>query len=132
MKKLLTFFLIYSLLALSIFPQTKPRARDLGIPFDGVTGQFNAVTDVKGVEVGYTTLVSGDGKKAIRTGVTAILPQGKTFKGRVCAAWHTLNGNGEMTGTTWVEESGTFAGPVAITNTHSVGVVRDALTMLHH
>src|SRR6188768_3149061 len=127
MKKLLTFFLIYSLLALSIFPQTKPRARDLGIPFDGVTGQFNAVTDVKGVEVGYTTLVSGDGKKAIRTGVTAILPQGKTFKGRVFAAWHALNGNGEMTGTTWIEESGGLGSPIMITNTHSVGVVRDAV-----
>ena len=127
MRKLFSALLISSLLALSIFPQTKPRARDLGIPFDGATGQFNAVTDVKGVEVGYTTLVSGDGKKAIRTGVTAIFPQGKAFKGRVFAAWHTLNGNGEMTGTTWVEESGGLGSPIMITNTHSVGVVRDAV-----
>ena len=115
------------LFALSTGAQTKPRARDLGVPFDGATGQFNAITDVKGVEIGYTTLISGDGKTAIRTGVTAILPQGKNFKGRVFAAWHTLNGNGEMTGTTWVEESGGLGTPVLITNTHSVGVVRDAV-----
>jgi len=100
MKKTLSFFLIFSFFILPIAAQTKPRARDLGIPFDGETGQYNAITDVKGVEVGYTTLISGDGKKAIRTGVTAILPLGKDFKGRVFAAWHTLNGNGEMTGTT--------------------------------
>lgn len=105
----------------------KPRARDLGVPFGGATGQFNAITDVKGVEVGYTTLISGDGKNAIRTGVTAILPQGKDFRGRVFAAWHTLNGNGEMTGTTWVDESGGLGTPVMITNTHSVGIVRDAV-----
>jgi len=122
-----------SLLALSFVvlsiahAQTKPRARDLGIPFEGMPGQFNAITDVKGVEVGYTTLISGEGKSAIRTGVTAILPQGKNFKGRVFAGWHTLNGNGEMTGTTWVEESGGLGSPVMITNTHSVGVVRDAV-----
>lgn len=109
------------------FAQNKPRARDLGVPFEGTPGQFNAITDVKGVEVGYTTLISGEGKKAIRTGVTAILPQGKDFKGRVFAAWHTLNGNGEMTGTTWVEESGGLGSPVMITNTHSVGIVRDAV-----
>ncbi|MBA2737349.1 MAG: P1 family peptidase [Pyrinomonadaceae bacterium] len=127
MKKLFPVFLILSLSILSIAAQTKPRARDLGVPFDGVTGQFNAITDVKGVEVGYATLISGDGKKAIRTGVTAILPQGKDFKGRVFAAWHTLNGNGEMTGTTWVEESGGLGSPVMITNTHSVGIVRDAV-----
>jgi len=127
MKKLFPVFLILSLSILSIAAQTKPRARDLGVPFDGVTGQFNAITDVKGVEVGYATLISGDGKKAIRTGVTAILPQGKDFKGRVFAAWHTLNGNGEMTGTAWVEESGGLGSPVMITNTHSVGIVRDAV-----
>ena len=127
MKKSLTAFLISALLVVSIFSQTKPRARDLGIPFDGSPGQFNAITDVKGVEVGYTTLISGDGKKAIRTGVTAILPQGKNFKGRVFAAWDTLNGNGEMTGTTWIEESGGLGSPIMITNTHSVGVVRDAV-----
>ncbi|MGI8638642.1 MAG: P1 family peptidase [Pyrinomonadaceae bacterium] len=127
MKKLLSVFLMLPLFALSTGAQTKPRARDLGIPFEGTTGQFNAITDVKGIEVGYTTLISGDGKTAIRTGVTAILPQGKNFKGRVFAAWHTLNGNGEMTGTTWVEESGGLGTPVLITNTHSVGVVRDAV-----
>jgi len=127
MKKLLSVFLMLPLFALSTGAQTKPRARDLGVPFDGATGQFNAITDVKGVEIGYTTLISGDGKTAIRTGVTAILPQGKNFKGRVFAAWHTLNGNGEMTGTTWVEESGGLGTPVLITNTHSVGVVRDAV-----
>lgn len=107
--------------------QTRPRARDLGIPFDGTAGQFNAITDVKGVQVGYATLVSGDGKNAVRTGVTAILPQGKSFNCRVFAAWHTLNGNGEMTGTAWVEESGGLGSPIMITNTHSVGTVRDAV-----
>ena len=127
MKKILSVFLIFSFFALPITAQTKPRARNLGIPFEGATGQFNAITDVKGVEVGYTTLISGDGKKAIRTGVTAILPQGKNFQGRLFAAWHTLNGNGEMTGTTWVEESGGLGSPVMITNTHSVGIVRDAV-----
>ncbi|HEX9961686.1 MAG TPA: P1 family peptidase [Pyrinomonadaceae bacterium] len=127
MKKTLSVFLIFSLLVLSAAAQTKPRARDLGVPFEGATGLFNAITDVKGVEVGYTTLVSGEDKKAVRTGVTAILPQGKDFKGRVFAAWHALNGNGEMTGTTWIEESGGLGSPIMITNTHSVGVVRDAV-----
>lgn len=127
MKIMLAGFLTLSLFVLFVAAQTKPRARDLGVPFDGNTGRFNAITDVKGVEVGYATLVSGDGKTAVRTGVTAILPQGKNFKGRVFAAWHTLNGNGEMTGTTWVEESGGLGSPVLITNTHSVGVVRDAV-----
>ena len=107
--------------------QTKPRARDLGVPFDGTPGPSNAITDVKGVEVGYTTLNSGTGEKAVRTGVTAILPQGKQFNGRLFAAWHTLNGNGEMTGTTWIQESGGLGSPILITNTHSVGVVRDAV-----
>jgi L-aminopeptidase/D-esterase-like protein len=112
--------------------QGKPRARDLGIPFEGAPGAFNAITDVKGVEVGYTTLISGEGKLVagrgpVRTGVTAILPQGRDFRGRVFAAWHTLNGNGEMTGTTWVEESGGLGTPIMITKTHSVGVVRDAV-----
>lgn len=115
------------LLFANAFAQTKPRARDLGVPFDGNTGQFNAITDVKGVEVGYTTLISGDGKNAVRTGVTAILPQGKNFKGRVFAGWHALNGNGEMTGTTWITESGGLGSPIMITNTHSVGIVRDAV-----
>jgi len=113
--------------------QTKPRARDLGIPFDGTPGPLNAITDVHGVEVGYTTLISGSGKLKVgegpvRTGVTAVLPRGKNvFGDPVFAGWYSLNGNGEMTGTTWVEESGFLEGPVMITNTHSVGVVRDAV-----
>jgi L-aminopeptidase/D-esterase-like protein len=127
MKKLFSVFLILLLFVLSVAAQTKPRARDLGVPFGGITGQFNAITDVKGVEVGYATLISGEGKQAIRTGVTAILPQGKSFQGRVFAAWHALNGNGEMTGTTWIEESGGLGSPIMITNTHSVGTVRDAV-----
>ncbi len=94
----------------SSLAQNKPRARDVGVPFEGTPGPVNAITDVKGVEVGYVTLISGDGKLVagkgpVRTGVTAILPQGRNFRERVFAAWHTLNGNGEMTGTTWVEES---------------------------
>ncbi|HYL16728.1 MAG TPA: P1 family peptidase [Terriglobales bacterium] len=112
--------------------QTKPRARDLGIPFDGTPGPLNAITDIKGVVVGHTTLISGEGKLQVgvgpvRTGVTAILPRGMNFTDQVFAAWFTLNGNGEMTGTTWVGDSGFLDGPVMITNTHSVGVVRDAV-----
>jgi D-aminopeptidase len=125
-RKFSSLFLIGVLATLSA-GQIKPRARDLGVPFDGTPGTANAITDVKGVEVGYTTLISGEGDKAVRTGVTAILPQGKSFSGRLFAAWHTLNGNGEMTGTTWVEESGGLGSPILITNTHSVGVVRDAV-----
>ena len=111
--------------------QDKPRARDLGVPFEGTPGPFNAITDVQGVEVGHTTLISGDGplvvgEGPVRTGVTAILPRGKRYD-PVFAGWYSLNGNGEMTGTTWVEESGFLGGPVMITNTHSVGVVRDAV-----
>ena len=110
----------------------KPRARDLGVPFDGTPGAFNAITDVKGVEVGHTTLISGSGKLKVgegpvRTGVTAVLPRGKDSLDPVFGAWFSLNGNGEMTGTTWLEESGFLDGPVMITNTHSVGVVRDAV-----
>jgi L-aminopeptidase/D-esterase-like protein len=112
--------------------QGKPRARDLGVPFEGAPGPLNAITDVAGVEVGFATIVSGEGPLVVgrgpaRTGVTAVLPKGKDFRGRVFAAWHTLNGNGEMTGTTWIEESGALGAPVMITNTHSVGVVRDAV-----
>ena len=115
-----------------VISQTKGRARDLGVPFDGTPGPNNAVTDVKGVEVGHTTLISGDGKLVVgqgpvRTGVTAIHPRGKNSNDAVFAAWFTLNGNGEMTGTTWVDDSGFLNGPVMITNTHSVGVVRDAV-----
>jgi D-aminopeptidase len=120
-------------------PQTSARARDLGVPFDGAPGALNAITDVKGVEVGYRTLISGEGKLhvgvgPIRTGVTAILPRGKGSIDPVFAGWFTQNGNGEMTGTTWVEESGLLFGPVMITNTHSVGVVRDTVIgwQLHH
>src|SRR5580700_3801263 len=118
--------------ALSASGQSKPRARDLGVPFDGTPGPNNAITDVKGVEVGHTTLISGSGKLKvgegpIRTGVTAVLPRGKVSTDAVFGAWFTLNGNGEMTGTTWLEDSGFLDGPVMITNTHSVGVVRDAV-----
>jgi D-aminopeptidase len=117
--------------SLTASAQGKPRARDLGFPFDGTPGALNAITDVKGVEVGHVTLISGSGKLEVgkgpvRTGVTAILPRGKQSSDPVFAGWFSLNGNGEMTGTTWVEESGFLDGPVMITNTHSVGVVRDA------
>ena len=110
--------------------QGEPRARDLGIPFAGTTGPLNAITDVAGVTVGHTTLISGDGKLdagsgPVRTGVTVVHPRGKKYD-PVFSGWYALNGNGEMTGTTWVEESGFLEGPVVITNTHSVGVARDA------
>lgn len=111
----------------------KPRARDLGIPFYGQPGELNAITDVKGVEVGYSTIISGEGnnnvgKGPIRTGVTAIFPRGKAEKfNPVFANWYSLNGNGEMTGTTWVTESGFLETPIMITNTNSVGDVRQAV-----
>jgi D-aminopeptidase len=111
----------------------KERARDLGVPFDGTPGPLNAITDVEGVLVGHTTLISGSGKLVVgkgpvRTGVTAVLPRGTASMDRFSfAGWYSQNGNGEMTGTTWVEESGFLEGPVMITNTHSVGVVRDAV-----
>lgn len=134
---------IGALLALGVFgcdarePQVPPetptiRARALGIPFDGTPGPLNAITDVAGVTVGYTTLVSGEGKLEVgkgpvRTGVTAILPRGHgSFDDPVYAGVFSLNGNGEMTGTAWIEEGGFLEGPVMLTNTHSVGVVRDA------
>ncbi|KPL66817.1 aminopeptidase [Erythrobacter sp. SG61-1L] len=104
-----------------------PRGRDLGIPFDGTPGALNAITDVAGVTVGFSTIVEGEGAHAARTGVTAILPRGpETLSKPSFAGWFSLNGNGELTGTTWVEESGFLEGPVMITNTHSVGTVRDA------
>src|SRR5262252_6454134 len=109
------------------------RARDLGIPFEGTPGKLNSITDVPGVEVGYTTLISGEGKLEVgkgpvRTGVTAILPRGRAaLNDPVYAGFFSLNGNGEMTGTAWVEESGFLEGPIVITNTHSVGVARDAV-----
>ena len=128
------FSLIFALFLASApaFAQAKPRARDLGVPFYGNPGPNNAITDVKGVEVGHTTLISGNGKLKvgegpIRTGVTAIHPRGKEANDSVFGAWFTLNGNGEMTGTTWLEDSGFLNGPIMITNTHSVGVVRDAV-----
>jgi D-aminopeptidase len=120
-------------------PQTSPpprqtlRARALGIPFDGTPGKLNAITDVAGVEVGFTTLISGEGKLEVgkgpvRTGVTAVIPRGHdSLNDPVYAGTFSLNGNGEMTGTAWVEESGFLEGPVVITNTHSVGVARDAI-----
>ena len=112
--------------------QQKPRARDLGLPFDGVPGPLNAITDVAGVRVGHRTLIRGEGalrvgEGPVRTGVTAILPRGDDPGNPVFGGWFALNGNGEMTGTTWVEESGFLEGPIAITNTHSVGTVRDAI-----
>ena len=144
MRRLLLFFLIF--VCFSAFarqPQQLPlkttpaqkvvRARDLGVPFDGTTGPLNAITDVAGVEVGYTTLISGEGKLLVgkgpvRTGVTAIIPRGHdSLNDPVYAGIFSLNGNGEMTGTHWIEESGFLEGPIVITNTHSVGVVRDAV-----
>jgi L-aminopeptidase/D-esterase-like protein len=107
------------------------RARDLGIPFAGEPGALNAITDVAGVEVGQVTVIKGDGRLVVgegpvRTGVTVVHPRGKDSTEGVFAGWFTLNASGEMTGTTWVAERGLIEGPIAITNTHSVGVVRDA------
>ncbi len=121
---------LLSLIHFSVSAQ-KPRARDIGIPFDGTPGKFNAITDVAGVEVGYSTIISGNGKNIrgkgpVRTGVTAILPRGHN-NNPVFSNWYSLNGNGEMTGTTWITESGFLEGPIMITNTNSVGVVRDAV-----
>ena len=131
MLRYFTILFLFAVIHIS-FSQ-KPRARDLGVPFKGNTGEFNAITDVKGVEVGYSTIISGEGedilgKGPIRTGVTAIFPRGKAKKfSPVYANWYSLNGNGEMTGTTWVTESGFLETPIMITNTNSVGVVRDAV-----
>ena len=123
--------IIFVLFMLTAATAQKPRARDIGIPFNGTPGKYNAITDVKGVEVGYSTIISGSGKNIrgkgpVRTGVTAIFPRGKNNI-PVYANWYTLNGNGEMTGTTWMTESGFLEGPVMITNTNSVGTVRDAV-----
>ena len=131
MKRLFT--IAISMLLWTFTYGQKPRARDLGVPFVGKTGEFNAITDVRGVEVGYSTIISGEGKNVVgkgpvRTGVTAIFPRGKSKKfSPVYANWYSLNGNGEMTGTTWVTESGFLETPLMITNTNSVGVVRDAV-----
>src|SRR5215468_4941396 len=117
---------------LTLSAAVKPRARDLGVPFDGTPGPLNAITDVRGVEVGHTTLIRGHGQLKVgqgpvRTGVTVILPRGKRSTDPVFAGWFSLNGNGEMTGTTWIEESGFLEGPILLTNTHSVGIARDAV-----
>lgn len=124
-----------ALLSLALLPMAatlhavEPRARGLGVPFEGTPGPLNAITDVAGVEVGHSTIISADGvAPAVRTGVTAVLPRGKRAPTEaVFAGWFSQNGNGEMTGTTWLKESGLMYGPVMITNTHSVGVVRDAV-----
>jgi len=131
-QKILCGFALLALVEGAGGQTSKPRARDLGVPFDGTPGAWNAITDVSGVEVGMTTLISGKGplvvgKGPVRTGVTAVFPRPKSERNQVFAAWFTLNGNGEMTGTTWLEESGFLEGPVLVTNTHSVGVVHDAV-----
>jgi L-aminopeptidase/D-esterase-like protein len=125
--------LVLCFFVLAAMADAKPRARELGIPFEGTPGPLNAITDVAGVEVGHVTLISGEGKLdvgkgPIRTGVTSILPRGKSPAAKsVFAGTFAQNGNGEMTGTAWVEESGSLEGPIMLTNTHSVGVVRDAV-----
>ncbi|HSS45122.1 MAG TPA: P1 family peptidase [Thermoanaerobaculia bacterium] len=130
--KILALLTLQALIPAVLVAATRPRARDLGVPFEGTPGHWNSITDVAGVEVGHTTLISGEGKLEVgkgpvRTGVTAILPRGKNSNNdAVFAGWFSQNGNGEMTGTTWVEESGFLEGPFLVTNTHSVGVVRDA------
>lgn len=131
------FSIILLLFTTQLFAQTK-RARDYGVPFDGDPGVFNAITDVPGVTVGQTTIIKGDGplvkgEGPVRTGVTAILPRGQEFD-PVYASWYTLNGNGDMTGTHWITESGFLETPILITNTGSVGTVRDAAWqwMDHH
>ena len=118
--------------SLALGAQGKPRENDLKLPIGGMPGPLDAITDVVGVEVGHTTLIVGSGKLVVgkgpvRTGVTVVHPRGKANPDPVFASWFTLNGNGEMTGTTWIQESGYLEGPIAITNTHSVGVVRDAI-----
>ena len=123
-----------ALIACNALPASaqKPRARDLGVPFEGAPGRLNAITDVDGVEVGHVTIVRGSGELVVgegpvRTGVTAVWPRGRDESAPVYAAWFTLNGNGEMTGTTWVRDSGIMEGPVMITNTLSVGIVHHAV-----
>jgi D-aminopeptidase len=128
----LAFMCLIFAAALPSSAQTGPRGRDLGVPFDGTPGSLNAITDVKGVEVGYRTLIAGEGKSQVgigpvRTGVTAIFPRGKKSIDPVYAGWFAENGNGEMTGAAWVEESGFLFAPLMITNTHSVGIVRDTV-----
>ena len=122
---------VLALLAPALIAQQKPRARALGVPFDGTPGPLNAITDVAGVEVGHATIIEGSGplvpgKGPVRTGVTAVLPKGKTWA-PVFAGWFAGNGFGEMTGAPWVIEGGVLGGPVMITGTYSVGAVRDAV-----
>src|SRR5437667_4534569 len=124
------------ILTSSVQAQARPRARDLGVSFDGTPGPLNAITDVAGVAVGHATIIEGEGKLKVgsgpvRTGVTAILPRGPDSADPVFAGWFALNGNGEMTGTTWIEESGFLEGPVMLTNSSSVGVVRDAVVKFY-
>ena len=122
-----------TLTSFAVFADSHPRARDLGVPFDGTPGQHNAITDVDGVLVGHSTIIKGEGKLVpgkgpVRTGVTAVLPQSREVQATpLFAGWFSLNGNGEMTGTEYVEEAGRIFGPIMITNTHSVGIVRDAV-----
>jgi D-aminopeptidase len=128
MKSVLLFVL--TLFGMSAFADTTPvRARDLGIPFDGIPGALNAITDVAGVTVGHETIIRDlPDNRSVRTGVTAILPRGReSMYTKVYAGWSPLNGNGEMTGVTWVEEGGFLEGPVMITNTHSVGAVHEGV-----
>ena len=127
--KLLPLFAAILMAATAFAGPAAPRARDLGIPFDGTPGSLNAITDVPGVTVGHETIIRNLAEnRAIRTGVTAILPRGReSMNTMVYAGWYTLNGNGEMTGTTWIEESGFLEGPVMITNTHSIGAVHEGV-----
>ena len=134
LQKIFSVFVSFALLTTSFCysqQKAKARARDIGIPFDGVAGKYNAITDVPGVEVGFKTLISDTGKLVygkgpVRTGVTVILPKGKTDESYP-AAWFSLNGDGEMTGLPYIEDYGTGYGAIGITNTNSVGVVRDAI-----
>jgi len=128
MRNILTLVLTLALTLVPGVSQAGPRARDLGVPFDGEPGPFNAITDVAGVTVGQVTLIEDlDGGKKVRTGVTAVLPRGRdSLDLHAFGAWFALNGAGELTGTTWLEESGELEGPVLLTNTHSVGIVHDA------
>ncbi|HTY40719.1 MAG TPA: P1 family peptidase [Thermoanaerobaculia bacterium] len=131
MKRTSCFGVLLLLGAALLHAADRPRARQLGVPFDGTPGPLDAITDVAGVTVGHVTLIEGEGKLVVgkgpvRTGVTAILPRGRqSLDDPVFAGWFALNGAGEMTGTTWVEESGFLEGPVMITNTHSVGAVHE-------
>ncbi|MBC7673307.1 MAG: P1 family peptidase, partial [Polaromonas sp.] len=132
MRRPLLLVIAWLAFAPTLHAQARPRENTLRLPIGGSPGLLDAITDVAGVEVGHTTLISGSGplvvgQGPVRTGVTVVHPRGKGNVDPVFAAWFTLNGNGEMTGTTWVQESGYLEGPIGITNTHSVGVVRDAI-----